>query len=332
MASIYILGAGAMGSLWAAHLHLALKDQTQHSVRFISTRTNPSKQISFSLNSAFLLANQSSQQSHFDIDISVVKASELKVATSENPNIILLCTKSYHALGAILKLKPYLNEHNYLVLFQNGLGSQHKILDAFSDIPIFAAVSTEGVNRQENGSLIHAGKGLTRIGPLNEKAKDPAIFEQCVDALTYQGLATEATENIWQALWEKLAINCAINPFTALLNCPNGEIIHSDLFKENWPILKTELSKMMTAAGFPLSETELEARVFQVIQNTRKNIASMLQDVRAKRKTEIEDINGFAAKYLKDRNLKNSVNTMLYEKLNDLKSFVSTNNSLGQRS
>lgn len=315
MASIYILGAGAMGSLWATHLHLALKDQTQHSVRFISTRNNPPKQISFSLNSPFLLAHQNSQQAQFEIDISVVKTSELKVATAENPNIILLCTKSYHALDAALKLKPYLNEHNYLMLFQNGLGSQHKIQDAFPDIPIFAAVSTEGVNRQENGTLLHAGKGLTRIGPLNEKAIKPTVFERCIDALTYQGLATEATENIWQALWEKLAINCAINPFTAILNCPNGEIIHSDLFKENWPTLKTELSQMMTAAGFPISETELEARVFQVIHNTRTNIASMLQDVRAKRKTEIEDINGFAAKYLKDKSLKNSVNTMLYEKL-----------------
>lgn len=315
MASIYILGAGAMGSLWATHLHLALKDQRQHSVRFISTRNNPPKKISLSLTSAFLLAHQNSQQAHFDIDTYVAKASELNIAAAENPNIILLCTKSYHALDAALKLKPYLKQHNYLVLFQNGLGSQHKILEALPDIPIFAAVSTEGVNRQENGSLIHAGKGLTRIGPLNEKAIKPAVFERCVDALTYPGLATEATENIWQALWEKLAINCAINPFTALLNCPNGEIIHADLFKDNWPTLKTELSEMMTAAGFPISETELEARVFQVIQNTRTNIASMLQDVRANRQTEIEDINGFAAKFLKDRNLKNSVNTMLYEKL-----------------
>lgn len=315
MASIYILGAGAMGSLWATHLHLALKDQNQHSVRFISTRTNSSKQISFSLNSPFLLAHQNNHRTDFNIDLDLTPYQTLATATQDNPNIILLCTKSYHALDAALQLKPYLNEHNYLVLFQNGLGSQHKILEAFPDTPIFAAVSTEGVNRQENGSLIHAGKGLTRIGPLNDKAKEPAFFERCVDALTYPGLATEATGDIWQALWEKLTINCAINPFTALLNCPNGEIIHTDLFKENWPTLKTELSEMMTAAGFPISETDLEARVFQVIQSTRTNIASMLQDVRAKRKTEIEDINGFAAKYLKDRNLKNSVNTMLYEKL-----------------
>ena len=304
-----------MGSLWATHLHLALKKQTQHSLSFISTRNNSPNQISLSLKSPFLLAHQNKHSTDFDIDIGLIHHQKLAKATPDQPNIILLCTKSYHALDAALQLKPYLNAHNYLVLFQNGLGSQHKILAALPDIPIFAAVSTEGVNRQENGTLIHAGKGLTRIGPLNDKAKVPTIFEHCVDALTHQGLATEVTVNIWQALWEKLAINCAINPFAALLNCPNGEIIHSGLFKENWPNLKRELSEMMTAAGFPTSEPEMEVRVFQVIHNTHTNIASMLQDVRAMRKTEIEYINGFAAKYLEDKCLNNSVNKLLYKKL-----------------
>ncbi len=323
MASIYILGAGAMGCLWATHLHLTYNSLVQkyspnHSVQFLSTRKDAPEIINVSLNSPFLLAHQNPQQTNFDINIPVVKTSKLETATIETPNIILLCTKSYHALDAALQLKPCLNEHCYLVLFQNGLGSQHKILDTLPSTPIFAAVSTEGVNRQENGTLIHAGKGVTRIGPLNDKAKDISTFKRCVDALTHQGLTTEATENIWQALWEKLAINCAINPFTAILNCPNGEIKDSALFQENWPKLKTELSEMITAAGFPLSEAEMEARVFKVIHDTRTNIASMLQDIRASRKTEIEDINGFASAYLSSRYLSNRANKLLYEMISNI--------------
>lgn len=315
MISIYILGAGAMGSLWATHLHLAFKDRTQHCVKFLSTRNNAPKKINFSFNSPFLLASKKPQESQLEVDIPVTKASDLKTSTAENPAIILLCTKSYHALDAALALKPYINEHNYLVLFQNGLGSQHKILEALQGIPIFAAVSTEGVNKQANGTFIHAGQGLTRIGPLNDKANLSKIFESCISALQYPGLNVEATKNIWQALWEKLAINCAINPFTAILNCPNGEIKDSDLFQENWPLLKIELTEMLNNTGFKIASNELEKRVFQVIQNTQSNISSMLQDVRAKRKTEIEDINGFAAKYLERHNLNNSINKMLYTKL-----------------
>ena len=315
MASIYILGAGAMGSLWATHLHLAfnspsVKDSPKHSIHFLSTRTNAPKQIRFSLKSPFFLAHQNTDSVDFDIELPVINFQELRTASQDQPNIILLCTKSYHALDAVLQFQPYFNKYCYLVLFQNGLGSQHKIIDTFPNLPIYAAVSTEGVNRQADGKLIHAGKGLTRIGPLNDRAKDTTNLKNCISALTHQGLDTEATQNIWQALWEKLAINCAINPFTAILNCPNGEIRCSELFQENWPLLKLELTQMLNTAGIELTRTELEKRVFQVIENTKSNISSMLQDVRAKRKTEIEDINGFAAGYLEDKGLANRVNRM----------------------
>jgi 2-dehydropantoate 2-reductase len=313
MASIYILGAGAMGSLWATHLHQAYQQKPFNSVQFLSTRTNIPEKISFSLTSPFLSATQTT----FDTQLSLVKSSQLNKATPDNPNIILICTKSYHALEACLSLKPFLNEHSYLVLFQNGLGSQHQIIDELKGLPIYAAVSTEGVNRQENGNLVHAGKGLTRIGPLNDLAKETLEFKNCIAALSHPGLDIEAHDNIWQALWEKLAINCAINPFTAILNCPNGEIKDSAFFQENWPHLKIELTEMLNAAGVKITSTELEAKVLQVIENTRTNISSMLQDVRANRKTEIEDINGFAASYLKENSLINKVNSML-EKLSQL--------------
>ncbi len=315
MASVYILGAGAMGSLWAAHLHLAFKANNQHSLQFLSTRANSPKSIKFTLNSPFLFAPNNENIPQLAFEIPIIKSQDLNQATQENPNIILICTKSYHALDACLGLKSHLNEHNYLVLFQNGLGSQHSIIEIFQNFPIYAAVSTEGVNRQSEGRFVHAGKGLTHIGPLNEAAKEHRIFEHCFSTLTHHGLDTIATEHIWKALWEKLAINCAINPFTAILNCPNGKIKDSALFRENWPILKLELAEMLNAAGFPIGVQELENRIFKVINDTQTNISSMLQDTRAKRKTEIKDINGFAAWYLRNNGLSHNVNSMLYQKL-----------------
>lgn len=313
MASIYILGAGAMGSLWATHLYLAFKNNAEHTVQFLSSRENPPTHINFSLHSPFLLE----ASVNFDIQLPVINISQQNIATPESPNIILICTKSYHALEACLALQTTLNEHSYLVLFQNGLGSQHQVIDALNDnIPIYAAVSTEGVNRQVNGNLIHAGKGLTKIGPLNDKAKEKINFEKCMSALTHSGLDTKASESIWHALWEKLAVNCAINPFTAILDCPNGEIKDSTLFKESWPLLRVELTEMLNVAGINISIEELETLIFKVIHNTQNNISSMLQDVRTKRKTEIEDINGFAAEYLEDNHLKNGVNKKLYMQVN----------------
>jgi 2-dehydropantoate 2-reductase len=314
MASIYILGAGAMGCLWASHLHRALRQDARHSVAFLSTKPDTNERVTFSLTSPFL----SPSESLFQTDLPVSKPADLNIATSDQPNIILLCTKSYHALDAALQLKPFLNEHSYLVLFQNGLGSQYAILDALGDIAIYAAVSTEGVNRQASGKLVHAGKGLTRIGPLNDTAREISKFRHCLEMLSHDGIETLAQETIWPALWEKLAINCAINPFTAILDCPNGEIKNSPLFQQNWPALKQELCALLNQAGMSTLEDELEQSVFQVIEHTRSNISSMLQDIRAHRKTEIDDINGFAADYLSAHNLPSIINSQLSAKVREI--------------
>lgn len=310
MASVYILGAGAMGCLWASHLHLAFSQRAQHSVQFLSTRKQTPSTIKISLNSPFL-SERTEAPSHLDINLPCFPAKSLLTASANSPNIILVCTKSYDALSACLALKPFLNKHSYLVLFQNGLGSQSKVIEYLANTAVFAAVSTEGVNRQTDGTLVHAGKGLTRIGPLNEAAKTGSCYQQCLAALSQAGLATERVDNIWQALWEKLAINCAINPFTAILNCPNGEITNSALFKENWPALNVELTQMLNAAGVEIDSHQLEQKVYSVIHSTKTNISSMLQDIRASRKTEIDDMNGFAAEYLETKNSTNIVNRYL---------------------
>ncbi|MFV1872526.1 MAG: ketopantoate reductase family protein [Oleiphilus sp.] len=317
MASVYILGAGAMGCLWASHLHLAFSQSAQHSVQFLSTRKQPPSTINISLDSPFL-SEQSKTSSRLKLSLACFPAASLLTASSNSPNIILVCTKSYDALTACLALKPFLNEQCYLVLFQNGLGSQNKIVECFANTAIFAAVSTEGVNRQADGTLVHAGKGLTRIGPLNEAAKRGSCYQQCLAALSQAGLTTERVDHIWQALWEKLAINCAINPFTAILDCPNGEITNSTLFKENWPALNVELTQMLNAAGVEIDRHQLEQKVYSVIHNTKTNISSMLQDIRASRKTEIDDMNGFAAEYLETKNSANIVNRYLRDKVSQL--------------
>lgn len=314
MASVFILGAGAMGSLWAAHLHHAFIN-TPHQVSFLTTRKTVHTEHTFSLSSPFLDFSKSQTESCNSLTLPLITLAHFPRATRQEPVLVLLCTKSYHALPAFQTLKEKLNEHCHLVLFQNGLGSQHSILNEANEIPIYAAVSTEGVNKKSDGRLTHAGKGITRIGALNKLAGEKARFDTCFNILNHPGLDVESNEDIWQALWQKLVINCAINPFTALLDCPNGQVKDSQLFAEKWPALKTELCTLLKLAGYPLSEMEIEQIVFEVIAKTANNISSMLQDVRAKRPTEVDDINGFAASYLKKQHQLHNINSWLCSEL-----------------
>ena len=292
---IHILGAGSMGCLWAAYLNQS------ESVRFISNRANIPRYCAFSLQ-----APNSQNPTHHRIPC--LSFEEI----SEPIETLLVCTKSYDALPALIKLKTKLLEQSNIVLFQNGLGSHYAIMEKFPNRAIFAAVTTEGAHRKSATEIIHAGRGLTQLGLLNNKQINFKRLEKLTKSLLKSGLDINQQEIIWPSLWSKLVINCAINPFSAIYNCPNGEVRQQPLFIEKWPELKHELVNLIHEAGYPLSKEVLEARVFDVMDKTKNNISSMLQDVRLNKRTEIEEINGFAYRFLASKGIEHQVNKFLW--------------------
>lgn len=303
---IYILGAGSMGCLWAAHL------SHSNSVCFIARNQTHHSSKPFTL-------HKPHTQDTAAYKVPTINIQELFTQDSlSSVHTLLVCTKSYDALSALTKLKNKLSTHTMIVLFQNGLGSQYDILEAFPNNPIFAAVSTEGANRTSETDIIHAGVGETQLGMLNSAKL--TLLDTCHKQLATSGLIVHQHPDIWQALWTKLVINCAINPFTALLDCPNGNIRQHDYFKQHWPALKQELSSLLSIANYPRNEVEIEHLVFDVMDKTHDNISSMLQDIRKQKPTEIDHINGFAYRFLKQHSQCHQTNKLLWESVNALRS------------
>ena len=307
---IHILGAGAMGCLWAAHL------SHSNTVSFVSSRKQNSSQCSQNTSKQFSLVRPYEKtSSQYDIPILTLDERPKSIDT------LLVCTKSYDTLSALKALKPKLSDQTKIILFQNGLGSQFDVLHDFPINTVFAAVSTEGANRKSDTKVIHAGLGSTQLGILNipkhKQFNSPKTLETCYQLLA-TSLSLQKHEDIWQALWTKLIINCAINPFTALLDCSNGELKQHSFFQTHWRALKKELVSLMAVSGNSLNEQAVEKLIFEVMDKTQDNISSMLQDVRNNKPTEIDHINGFAYRYLKKNQLSSSINKKLWESVNAL--------------
>ncbi|TBW54489.1 2-dehydropantoate 2-reductase [Marinobacter halodurans] len=267
---ILIIGAGAMGRLWAGHL-------SPHVPVRLATRTSPDASIQYTL-------------------VDVEGAPELvEVGPSGDtaPECVLVMTKAPDAEAALAAFANALPPAVPIILFQNGMGSQQAIAARFALRPVFAASTTEGAYI-DDGRVIHAGRGTTWLGPLTSTAT-PRLGT-VIALLRLSGLDVESDPDIEGRLWQKLAVNAGINPFTAVLDCPNGEILGHPYFEERIGRVCREVAALMQASGRPAEAPGLEAQVRDVARRTAANSSSMRQDVRAGRATEIDMMNGFVVR------------------------------------
>ncbi len=295
--SWHILGIGALGGLWA--MRLAMQTHTPRlDVRLLLRDDRVKHQT-------LTLRDGTARHSH---DF-VAETADQAFGPIEH---LLVATKSYDTLAALEALRPRLNSDSRIYLMQNGLGSQHAVAQAFPDLAILAVTTTEGAYRQARFDITHAGRGTTWVGAFNERAQR-AHAEDAAAVFNRAGFATQATADINAKLWLKLAINCAINPFTAVLDCPNGELPRQEFFQHRIAPLCEEIASAMATTGLPVTATELQTQVATVIQGTAQNISSMLQDVRAGRRTEIDAINGYLVSVCDQQDLPCPINRELVQ-------------------
>lgn len=295
---IGILGAGSLGRLWGAMLPAGR-------AAFIARPGEPTG------------AGSGFRFRPFEGPEKAVQIPFLKAA--QKPELILVTTKAGDTLNAIAGVIDQFPIGTPILLFQNGLGSQQAVANRWPERPILAASTTEGANRPEPELLIHAGTGDTWVGPLTKPAN--AAVSRAVAMLEATGLTIHPESDILGRLWQKLIINAGINPYTAILDCPNGEILAAPLYQSTIDELCRELSELMDATlHIRQTPDSLRQRIEQVARNTAGNTSSMRADVLRRRRTEIDFINGYLAKLGKELGIKTPVNQMLTERVQQLSS------------
>jgi 2-dehydropantoate 2-reductase len=113
-------------------------------------------------------------------------------------------------------------------------------------------------------------------------------------------------------LYQKLAVNAAINPLTALKNCKNGGLMD---YSEEVKKVKEEIFDLYEFMNLPIDTHALSLHIDAVIQLTKENYSSMHQDFQNGRETEVEGILGFLLEKGKETGMKMAFVQTLYEQI-----------------
>jgi len=232
---------------------------------------------------------------------------------------LLICTKAYDIRKALGQIAHRLNQSSCVLILVNGMGFMDELKTDFPNLQFALGSTTQGVYRLGDGHFCHAGRGITRLGKAGLVQPPPwfndwaRIDHDCAWA-----------PNIEEILWHKLAINCAINPLSALSRCENGVLLDKAELASQINLVCQEISSVSLAAGYIHTATNIRSEVASVIANTANNRSSMLVDVLAGRRSENDYISGYFLKIAAQNTIPTPHSKALFEQIRLLDNQVCT--------
>jgi 2-dehydropantoate 2-reductase len=218
----------------------------------------------------------------------------------------IVATKCMHTAAAIEASAPAF-ANGAVCSVQNGVGNEE--------------VLAEHVERVVRGTTFPAGrvlapghvqwdvKGDTTIGPFEPRPAPIEEVERLAEACTRAGMPTQAVADARGPQWRKLIFNAATNPIGALTGLTHGRVVEGAGLRRLVSELVDEGKAVAAAQGI-----ELDADPEELIDHAARpdvaydHKASMLQDVEARRPTEIDYLNGGIARFGREHGVPTPLN------------------------
>jgi 2-dehydropantoate 2-reductase len=175
-----------------------------------------------------------------------------------------------------------------VMTIQNGLGAE-EIVAAHGDWPLLSSVTFMSGTRHSDTRVEYVLDTATWIGPYRGTTLDDA--RAVAELLASSGLKAEAFDDLRPAQWSKLIFNSTVNGVAALTGLPHDHHFAEDGLGDLVHGLVDEGKATAAAVGVTLREDPWEMNVLATRRGSR-HFPSMLEDVEARRRTEVELING----------------------------------------
>ncbi|MFX0211138.1 MAG: ketopantoate reductase family protein [Candidatus Hodarchaeota archaeon] len=302
--NLAIFGAGSIGSLFAGRIaysgfNISVVGRNPHvtEIRRKGLR---------------IIENQQEIISHFPADTDfqpeIIK-----------PNAVLITTKAYDNSIVAHTLAGKLTEKTPILILQNGMGNETVFQRTFPKNPIIRAITTEAAELIHPGVIKHVSFGKTSFDIIS--GQENGYSSKIRNIMNKSGFNTKKTQNIQLTMWQKLLTNSAICPLAALLHVPNGQILQKDSIQQIFDAILEEGIAVATR-NLPNEDFSMTRDfALNVIEKTKDNRCSMLQDIERGRRTEIDYLNGFIVRESHRLGLKAPVNAAIADLIRHIETY-----------
>lgn len=211
-------------------------------------------------------------------------------------DLIIISVKSYDTEVAVKTIQPVVSESTYVCSYQNGLGNVEKIAEYVGmerTIPVRVIFGSKILRPGfVQVTVIAEPTALGRY----EQGPPKEVVKEIAEIMNRAGIPTIYADNIEGLIWGKVAYNSALNPLSALLDVPYGRLMETE---ETRALMRSIIYELYSVAErkhipmiIPTADAYIDHLFYTLIPPTAQHYASMREDLKLGRRTEIDALNG----------------------------------------
>ncbi len=289
--NILIYGGGSLGLLFARYL------SKKHDVEIISK-----KEKKEAVDKKGLTFIKDSKKEKLELKL----YTDIK-ETSLQPEFIILSVKSFDIDSSLSDISAFF-KNIPVITIQNGVYAESaakKSLGKENVLPAYVMIGSKTINSHTVEEFLNEGM---KIGYLSETSKEKA--EKINNALNECGIKSVLSDSIMRQKWHKMMFYCAgatLNSLTGTKNLEDKDI--------KWMVeaVLNEITQVSKALNLDFDAEELSSEVFEFLMRFKPKSwsASVGEDLRKGKKTEIDYLNGYIVKLAEKLNIEVPLNKSL---------------------
>ncbi len=227
-------------------------------------------------------------------------------------DLLIFAVKNHHLTEAIEEARSHVGEDTIVLSLLNGISSEEEIGRAYGAEKVLYSyvMRTDATRTGDSTNYVNLG-----FVPFGEAKNKPGMYSEKVLAVeeffTRTGIKHNIPENMIRDLWLKFMLNVGANQVSAVLRCTYGAIKNSKHVRDLTAEAMREAVAVSKAENIDLTESDIENCIGILSSLTPTGKTSMLQDVEAGRKTEVEAFGGTVCRLAKKHNIEVPVNEAL---------------------